>query len=208
MASFSSSLKGLFVVQGFRVAGWLRGLRDGAKSTIRPRRGQAPQRGAARRAAGRHHDRIDRIDRVTLLRPEAREAERCRLGRVGRASSLSKGRGRGRLPPDGGRFDDRTKGPQDERSRPRRLRLPGPSEARNDGPRHVRVAGSSRKRVRLWFRGSGWRGGSVGCVCDGEFWRIPAQKGSQGECRFVVPSSESAADRRSCNCGSGGSPRS
>ena len=24
-ASFSSSLKGLFVVQGFRVAGWLRG---------------------------------------------------------------------------------------------------------------------------------------------------------------------------------------
>ena len=26
-ASFSSSLKGLFVVQGFRVAGWLRGLR-------------------------------------------------------------------------------------------------------------------------------------------------------------------------------------
>ena len=42
-ASFSSSLKGLFVVQGFRVAGWLRGLRDGAKSTIRPRRGQAPQ---------------------------------------------------------------------------------------------------------------------------------------------------------------------
>ena len=43
MASFSSSLKGSFVVQGFRVAGWLRGLRDGAKSTTRPRRGQAPQ---------------------------------------------------------------------------------------------------------------------------------------------------------------------
>ena len=175
----------------------------------------------------------------------------------------------------------------------RKARLPGPSEARNDGPRHVRVAGSSRKRVRLWFRGSGWRGGSVGCVMArslpygrfggkrrkaaqpegwpvddrtkgpqdersrprrlrppgpkrsekrrtpprarggvlakkgpfvvqgfrvagllrgvsvrGGFWRIPAQKGSQGECRFVVPSSESAADRRSCNCGSGGSPRS
>ncbi len=86
------------MVQGFRVAGWLRGLRDGAKSTIRTRRGQAPQSGAARRAAGRHHDRIDRIDRVALLRSEAREAERGRLGRVGRASSLSKGRARGRLP--------------------------------------------------------------------------------------------------------------
>ena len=35
VASFSSSLKGLFVVQGFRVADF-RGLRDGAKSTTPP----------------------------------------------------------------------------------------------------------------------------------------------------------------------------
>ena len=147
---------GSFVVQGFRVAGWLRGLRDGAKSTTRPRRGQAPQ----------------------AAQPEGRPV------------------------------DDRTKGPQDERSRPRRLRPPGPkrSEKRRTPPRaRGGVLAKKGPFVVQGFRVAGLlRGVSV----RGGFWRIPAQKGSQGECRFVVPSSESAADRRSCNCGSGGSPRS
>ena len=51
-----------------------------------------------RRAAGRHHDRIDRIDRVALWRPEAREAKGGRLGRVGRSVESVESRERGRLP--------------------------------------------------------------------------------------------------------------
>ena len=140
------TLRGLFVVQGFRVAGWLRGLRDGAESTIRPRRGQAPQRGAARRAAGRHHDRIDR---VALLRSEAREAERGRLGRVGRASSLSKGRGRGRLPPDGGRFDniDDADDIDDPRTEGRRRKVRAGSGTPEGARKAEGEGGALRRRV-------------------------------------------------------------
>ena len=98
---------GLFVVQGFRVADFSVGLRDGAKSTIRPLRGQAPQSGAARRAAGRRQDERTSGRKVVPQAPSAAGAE---------------------------------------------------AKRRNDGPRHVRVAGSSRKG---FVCGSGVPGGGV-----------------------------------------------
>ena len=75
VASFSSSLRGLFVFQGFRVTGWLRGLRDGSKSTTAPRDGQAPR---AAQPEGRPVDDIDDADDIDDPRTEGRR-RRVRL---------------------------------------------------------------------------------------------------------------------------------
>ena len=66
----SSYAKGFVCGSGVPGGGFLRGLRDGAKSTIRGLCGQAPQRGAARRC-GRFDD-IDDADDIDDPRTEGR----------------------------------------------------------------------------------------------------------------------------------------
>ncbi len=137
-------------------------LRDGGKSTIRPRRGQAPQRGAARGAAGhrrnRHRDAIDEIGCPWF--PEGARGGRARLRRLCRLRRFR------RKAVGGGGFPEvRPVRRQDERTPGRKVVPQAPSaagvEAKREttdpatcawrGPREngFRVAGCLRVRPSL-----------------------------------------------------------